>query len=125
MYQHDYLATYYPSAPVVEIEIGVTRTEPRVTVLALVDSGADGTIIPIHYLQQIGALPVGRKWMRGVRGAYDQVKLYNVFIQLGNYSLYASVVGDEVNDEAMIGRDVLNQFIVTLNGLASVVEITQ
>ena len=35
------------------------------------------------------------------------------------------VVGDKLGDEVIVGCDVLNQFIVTLNGLASVVEISQ
>jgi hypothetical protein len=46
-------------------------------------------------------------------------------VQIGSYSLFARVVGDEINSEIIIGRDILNQFIVTLNGLASIVEISQ
>jgi hypothetical protein len=34
------------------------------------------------------------------------------------------VVGSEQLDEAILGRDVLNQLVVTLNGLASAVEIS-
>jgi hypothetical protein len=36
-----------------------------------------------------------------------------------------SVAGGMQANEVIIGRDILNQFIVTLNGLASVVEISQ
>lgn len=35
------------------------------------------------------------------------------------------VIADRQGAEAILGRDVLNQFIVTLNGLASMIEITQ
>ena len=34
-------------------------------------------------------------------------------------------VADPQNNEIVLGRDVLNQFMVTLNGLASAVEISQ
>jgi len=49
-----------------------------------------------------------------------------VVLQLGNFTIpkvYA--VADRQNGEMILGRDVLNQFIVTLNGLANVVEIQQ
>jgi hypothetical protein len=38
--------------------------------------------------------------------------------------MHIQVVGDTEGEEAILGRDVLNQLIVTLNGLASVVEIS-
>jgi hypothetical protein len=35
------------------------------------------------------------------------------------------VIAELQDDEVILGRDVLNQLIVTLNGLASAVEISQ
>jgi hypothetical protein len=34
------------------------------------------------------------------------------------------VVGDTLNNEVIIGRDALNHLIVTLNGLAHIVSVT-
>jgi hypothetical protein len=46
--------SYYPAIPVVEVEISQGRNAARVTLRAIVDSGADATIIPLHYLQTTG-----------------------------------------------------------------------
>lgn len=49
---------------------------------------------------------------------------YIVRLLLGELILPVEVIGREGLDEIIIGRDVLNQLIVTLNGLASVTEIS-
>lgn len=125
MYSHDYSFAYNPGMPTVELRIGLMRGHMITTLSAIVDSGADATMVPTHYLRQIRALPTEKKQLRGIQGLAHQVQLYPIFVQIGEYGLYVRVVGDELNREVIIGRDVLNQFIVTLNGLASVVEISQ
>jgi len=125
MYSHDYSFAYIPSMPIIEVGLGLARGQIAIMLPAIVDSGADGTLVPVRYLDQIGALPSGEQWLSGIAGERYEVELYSIFIQIGNYSIYARVVGDEVNNEVIIGRDILNQFIVTLNGLASVVELSQ
>ncbi|MFN8490646.1 MAG: hypothetical protein U0350_23855 [Caldilineaceae bacterium] len=125
MYSHDYSFIYNPAMPTVELEIGLARGRVRVTLPAIIDSGADATMVPLRYLRQIRALPIERKQLRGILGATRPVQMYNIFVQLGEYGLFTRVAGSESNDEPIVGRDVLNQFIVTLNGLASMVEITR
>ncbi len=61
--------------------------------------------------------------MVGITGTRTKVDLYPVFLQLGNHSLYVSVIGNPINTNTIIGRDVLNHMIITLNGLAETVEI--
>lgn len=48
MYSHDYDGDYYPSAPVIEISIRTSRHKDKLSpkFMALVDSGADATMIP-------------------------------------------------------------------------------
>jgi len=89
-----------------------------------VDSGADATMIPLRYLRQIKAIRSQRAAMRGVTGAREVVDLYAVAIRIGrSHALYVDAVANKLNDETIIGRDVLNQFVVTLNGPAHVVEV--
>lgn len=90
----------------------------------MVDSGADATAIPVQHLMRIGALPTERRWLRGVTGERRLVELYQVYLQIGGFGQYVLAVGDTYSDEATIGRDVLNHYVVTLDGPASVVEIT-
>ena len=94
--------------------------------MSLVDSGADGTITPLRLLKQIQARRIDTVNMRPMRGPTYRVDIYDVAIQIGIYHLArALVVADPQNEGMILGRNVLNQFIVTLNGLAGMVEISQ
>ena len=55
VYTYNYDATYNPAMPMAEIIIGRAMSGPSLSLLALVDSGADATLIPISYLRQISA----------------------------------------------------------------------
>jgi len=91
----------------------------------LVDSGADGTIAPLHILKQIQARRVDTVNMRPLRGPVYRVDIYEVELQIGSFRVPQGTGSGRSQNEGMIlGRNVLNQFIVTLNGLASMVEIS-
>jgi predicted aspartyl protease len=113
---------YEPPAPVVEVTI---RARGEVAVQALLDSGADATMIPSAILQRIGARFARLHKMRGVLGDAVAVELYFVEIQIGSYKIPAirSIAVDSTT-EVIIGRDVLNQLIVTLDGIAGTAEIS-
>lgn len=125
IYSFDYDMSYFPSIPVVEVEIRQTNDLPGVSLRAIVDSGADGTIIPVRYLEQVHAYISDQGMMRGVTQERILVDLYWIWLHIGEHRPFQiEVVGDIDGDEVILGRDVLNQFIVTLNGLAAVVEIS-
>lgn len=66
------------------------------------------------------------KRMRGVTGRSLAVDTYLATIQIGSFtSSGLEVIAMTDETEVIIGRDVLNDLIVTLNGLAHIVEITQ
>jgi hypothetical protein len=66
----EYAHSYYPPAPVIEIMIdGYQPNLSQVRQQALVDSGADGTMIPLSILQQVGARYQETVQMRGVAGS--------------------------------------------------------
>jgi predicted aspartyl protease len=116
-----------PSLPVVEVTLKNPVTDRATTVQGvLVDSGADGTIAPLRRLKQIQARRVDTVNMRPMRGPTFRVDLYEVELQIGVFRIpRALVVADPQNEGVILGRNVLNPFIVTLNGLANVVEISQ
>lgn len=127
IYTYAYDSTYPgPAMPVIEVQINqIGQDSNPVEIKALVDSGADGSIIPFRYLQQIHAHRVDQRRMRGISGISYAVDIYEIRVRLGNILLpkvYA--VANRANDETILGRDVLNQLIVTLNGLASMVEVS-
>ncbi len=113
-----YSQNYNPSAPVVEVTF-VTAAEGLRTgpLPALVDSGADGTIVPIDYLNEIQAPSTVEMVIRSQWGERHRVLLYLVDVQIDNLTLPGiEVVGDELSDEIVIGRDILNRLQVLLDG---------
>ena len=125
MYSHHYDSSYLPAMPVVDIEvINIEDDSQHVKLKAIVDSGADGTFIPESHLRNLNIESVRKAQVRGVSGFASSVEIYMVKLKVGRYELHGiRVVGDKQN-QTIIGRNVLNQLVVTLNGLAEVVEIT-
>lgn len=124
-YSHDYDSDYDPALPIIEVVIESTKTGLKTEPLtSLIDSGADGCIVPVRYLDAIDAEHVRKARMRGVAGVSYIVDLYVVLLHIGEIEVVARVAADKNGDELIIGRNVLNQFILTLNGLAGVTEIS-
>lgn len=118
--QFDYDRSHLPPAPVVTLTVdGYSDSAPPATIQALVDSGADGTMLPTAVLQKIQASYVDSVRMSGITGIVERRDRYRVCLQIGDIvikGIDAVAIGSE--NEGLIGRDVLNQLIVTLNGLA-------
>lgn len=125
VHTYEYDISYIPAMPVVELVVGKASSVPVLSLKALVDSGSDGTIIPLEHLKQIGARKFQKRWMRTITGQRAQVDLYLISIQIGSFQRdKLAVAGDPQLNEAIIGRDVLNHLIVTLDGLANAVTIS-
>ena len=124
IYTYEYDNDYNPAMPVVDIEIGRAMADASLALKAVVDSGADATIIPVHSLEEIRARRSRKMWLRGSAGGRVLVDLYQVSLQLGPFAqMFLEVVGSTQNDEVIVGRDVLNHLTVTLNGPAHSVEV--
>jgi hypothetical protein len=78
-----YTTAYTPPAPVLNIRLAAPGDAPRVGPLsAVVDTGADGTLIPTEYLEQVEAVGVGDAFLHGVLGETREVHLYEVDLHL-------------------------------------------
>lgn len=121
-------AHYDPSAPVLDITFKprpAVNQQIGVMVRALVDSGADATMLPEALLIQIGAIKVDRRRSRGVYGQVQTVSVYLVDVQIGLLVIPSiQAVGIADDDEPLIGRDVLNHLIVTLDGIGGLTEVS-
>jgi predicted aspartyl protease len=115
-----------PAIPVAEIHIAQADHFANPFVLrALIDSGADATFIPIRHLRRIQAKKVDERRARDASGLSYPVDIYAVSITVGPFKHPAiEVVGNRQSEDTILGRDILNHLIVTLNGLAYVVEIS-
>lgn len=124
VYTFDYDTTYSPPIPAVELRIGPALEEAVIGLKAVVDSGADATLVPVQFLQQLGARRSRKAWMRGTTGNRVLVDLYTIAVRFGPYQQgLLEVIGATASDEVIVGRDILNHLVVTLNGPAHVVEL--
>lgn len=125
MSYHLYSDDYYPPFPVTEIKLGASGEETILGPLeALIDTGADATLIPLMYLNQVNAEEVDRAGMRSQWGERRVVSIYSVALEVNTHHFSAMwVVGDELGNEIVLGRNVLNRLRLLLDGPAGLVEV--
>ncbi|VAW33176.1 hypothetical protein MNBD_CHLOROFLEXI01-5384 [hydrothermal vent metagenome] len=120
----EYNRVYLPAFPVLDLTISATMGGRQQTTQGLIDFGSDITQIPLPILRTIEARDVDDRWVRDASGLRVPVAIYVVQLQIGSSVLPSiEVVGRTGSNETIVGRDVLNQYIVTLNGLANVTKI--
>lgn len=125
IYSYAYSPYFTPAAPVAEIEVSSDQPgAPEIRLTALLDSGADATMLPIDVLTLISARYVETLHMLGVAGSRMPVDLFHVTVRIGPHTIPAiRAVALNTGGEAILGRDVLNHLVVTLNGPAGTAEI--
>ncbi|MBE7471440.1 MAG: hypothetical protein DPW09_44645 [Anaerolineae bacterium] len=102
---------------------GETRLGP---LEAVVDTGADITVIPIHYLRQIKAKRISRGKARSLWGDARMVDIYAVTLAVNGLQVAAlQALADDQGEEIVLGRQVLNRLKIVLDGPAAVMEIVE
>jgi predicted aspartyl protease len=127
LYTYSYNADYNPSMPVVEVILQAPLSDDATgPVSALIDSGADATLVPADLLEQIGAVSVSTGRLLWLWQESRTVNIYLVQMRIGPYWLRSvRVAGVPAGTDFVLGRNVLNQMVVTLNGQAGMVEIPE
>jgi predicted aspartyl protease len=122
---HTYDASFtlsFPVLPVVihQVEGGLT-TSP---LSALVDTGADTTLVPIEFLKTVKADEIYTSRMRTHWGEWHPVAVYLVDLEVAAHRLpTVEVVADDYDDRVILGRNVLNKLILLLDGPSSQTDI--
>ena len=106
----------FPTLPVILRQIeGDLATE---SITALVDTGADFTLVPVTYLRR---LQIPKSYQTNVRSHWGELTAVNVHVvdleAAGELLPAIDVVADRRGEEIILGRDVLNRLILLLDGI--------
>lgn len=108
---------YDPPAPRIAVSVShPARKETSIRVEMLIDSGADITCIPKIINNQIPNLRKGSIGAQDFYGAITQENTRFISINIFNTE-FSGLEVVEIDDEiGLIGRDILNNFVTTLDG---------
>ncbi|MDM8518929.1 retropepsin-like aspartic protease [Anaerolineales bacterium HSG6] len=109
---------YFPPAPTITVRLA-PPAEPfqTTTIPALVDTGADASIVPFAYIEPLSLQADNRKYLRSQWGERRVVDTYMVDIEIGDLRFpFVEIIADELGDEVILGRNLLNKLRLTLDG---------
>lgn len=120
-----YDPNYFPPAPSIEILLGVPDENLTIgPLLALVDTGADASILPVQYIRPLGLQIDNRKYLRSQWGERRVVDTYLMDVGIGRIRLpLVEMIADERGNEIILGRNLLNKLVMTFNGPKQILAI--
>ncbi len=121
MPRYRYGRQYDPPAPVLPVRVGRPGTTPAVLLSALVDTGADLSVLPQGLPARLRLPAVGRLTVAGVEGLPRPLPVYAVEVALDGYRSVIRAVS--LGTTPLIGRDVINRITVHLRGPEATLEV--
>lgn len=106
--------SYDPPAPIVPLYLSNASGSDGIIVPALVDTGADATVVSEEVAEQLALPVVGYAEISGVGGTAREVALHAALLRLGGAELMVKVAA--FDDECIVGRDLLSRFVTRLDG---------
>jgi len=114
--KYSYLENYFPAIPVLQVRLAFPEQAFNIgPVNAIVDTGADGTLIPQTILDQLGASLVDQIRVRSHWGEWRTMKIYTVDIEVANMRLPVVEAAGDPGQEIILGRNVLNRLKLVLD----------
>lgn len=108
---------FTPPAPVADVTVAHPLTGVSSgTLPGKLDSGADVTVIPARLVAALTLTPKGYIWTRSYDGTYARRPVYYVRLTVEGFNLPTVRCIATDRSQVLLGRNVLNRFIVTLDG---------
>jgi predicted aspartyl protease len=121
MPRYPYATRYAPAAPILPVRVGRPGALPAVLLSALVDTGADVSVLPRGLPARLGLPAVDRVVVAGVDGLRHPLPVYAVEVALNGYRTAIRAVS--LGATPLIGRDLLNRITVHLRGPEAILEV--
>ena len=113
---NEYSTNYYPPAPVIKIQISSAEKVVKLEYLGLLDTGADISVIPNHLVKDLKLKPRGEIDAQGYNGEIIRKRFYNANIFLEERSFENVPVISSPVEGMLVGRNMLNQLTILLEG---------
>ncbi len=115
-----------PPSPSVLLNLTHPVTGQRVEdVPALVDTGADQTVIPERLILALGLIQLDQQLVRGFDGSPRLLPTFLTRIQVRDLPRFdLEIIASPAIENAILGRDVLNRYKVVLDGPGQVMTIS-
>lgn len=110
-----YDETLDPAGPVLTVRVAPPGGEGRGVLLqALVDTGADCTLVPPGTARALRLPPIDEIWIEGVGGDALRATVHAAELEFAGFRCLARVAA--FGQEGILGRDVLNRVVLRLDG---------
>jgi predicted aspartyl protease len=115
--EYKYSKNFSPPAPVIEISVSVPLSNDNISLTALMDSGADITVIPEQIISQLKIRRVDSTLASGFGKGVIEATVYAAILSIEGVlkpRIYRVLSWRE--NYILLGRDILNQLVSVLNG---------
>jgi hypothetical protein len=119
----EYDASFNPPAPVTQVEVRNPLTGASIRLRAQIDSGTSISVIPVSAATHLGLNATGALEARGFDLTPKRLPTFLVKMLLADFVILNAEVVAASRSDMLLGRDVLQSFILTLNGKAETVEL--
>jgi hypothetical protein len=120
-----YSTDFDPPAPIVGFTVYCPVDHGRAaSVRGELDSGADISVMPQRLADELHLMPRRVMIAQGYDGTQNRWATYMVDLEVEGYPVDDVEVIALPCQDAILGRDVLNRFIITLNGKELVFDVT-
>lgn len=120
-----YSQSYVPPAAVIEIRLAAPgAAQIAGPFLAVIDTGADASLVPKSVLLTLGAPSLFEAHLRSPWGELHAVVMYLADVLIGSERFPAiEFAANESDDEFILGRNVLNKLPLFLDGPQQVTQL--
>jgi predicted aspartyl protease len=119
--RYRYGRQYNPPAPLLPLRVGRPGAAPAVLLPALVDTGADLSVLPQGLPARLRLPAVGRLAVAGVEGVPRPLPVYAVEVSVNGYRSIVRAVS--LGPIMLVGRDLINKITIRLHGPDAALEV--
>lgn len=116
---------FEPPAPYCSILIETFDGSRQATLEALLDTGSDISFVPLNVARRLGLRYLGTGRAEGIGGERVARHIFQAFFSLEREASRETNMMAWNEDLALLGRDVLNQYHITLDGPNQSLTITR